>query len=107
RVAWLVRVCYRIRGGLIERYEGAPPPSEPQRTGMILINCPNEVCQAGRMIGNRPVCGKPVRRRIESAPRALFPNPYLTVSVSINRVDIVRNQAVGVISVMSVVLELL
>ena len=73
---------------------------------MILINGPDPICQAERIIGNRPVVGKTVRGWIEAAYTALLAYPYLPVSVSINRINVVENQAVRIVRVVPVMLEM-
>ena len=54
---------------------------------------------------NRPVIGEAVRRGIEAAYTILLAYPYWAVSVSIDRVNVIRNQAVGIIRVVPVMLE--
>ena len=57
------------------------------------------------LAGNRPVVGKPVRRWIEAAYTVLPAHPHVAASVSIDRDNVVRNQAVGIIRVVPVMLE--
>src|SRR6476660_8483957 len=66
---------------------------------------PDAICQAGRIIWNGPVVDKPVRRWIQSAYTVLLAHPHVAVSVSIDRINVIRNQAVGIIRVVPIMLK--
>ena len=51
------------------------------------------------------VVDEAVRRGIETADAALQAQPHLAAAVSVDRVDVVRNQAVGIPAVVPVMLE--
>ena len=67
RVTRVGRVIHKSLRLVIETDQRAAPRPQPQRAGTILINDPDRICQAGRIIRNRLVIGKPVRRWIEAA----------------------------------------
>ena len=67
RVARVGRVIHKGLRLLIETDQRAAPRPQPQRAGTILIDDPDGIFQTGRMVRNRPVVGKSVRRWIEAA----------------------------------------
>jgi hypothetical protein len=70
-----------------------------------LIDHPYRIGEAGRILRNRPVVDEAVRRGIEAADTSLEAHPHLAASISIDRVDIVGDQAAGIAPVVPVALE--
>src|SRR4029077_7485773 len=90
---------------VIEADQRAAKRAQPQSARTILINDPDPICQAVRAIGIGLVINKPFCRWIKAAYSVLLAYPHMAVSVSIDREDVIRPQAVGIIRVVSVMLE--
>ena len=105
RIAWIGPVTHETLAFFIETDQLATPGSQPQGARTILINKPDAICQAGRIIRNRPVVRKLARRRIQPADTALLTDPDPPLPVSEDRVNIVGYQAGGIIVLVPVMLK--
>src|SRR6187200_517405 len=89
----------------VETDEHAAPCAGPQRARTILIDHPHRIGEAVGILRNRHVVDEAVRRGIEAADTSLETHPHLAASISIDRVDIVGDQAAGIALVVPVALE--
>ena len=81
RIMRVGRVTLKTLPFVIETDQRAAKRPYPQGAGTILINDIGPICQAGGIIRNRLVIGKPVRRRIEAVQAKIRCDPQRSAPI--------------------------
>ena len=106
RVARVGRVVHKAFGVVIVAAQHATAPPEPKRAGTILIDSRSPIPGAGRVSWIGAIVGKLLPHWIKTADTGVLPHPNLAASISIDRENVIGNQAVGIIGVVPVMFEL-
>src|ERR1700751_3989830 len=99
------RVFHKSVRLVVETNQRAAPGSQPECAGGILMHYPDRIRDHGRILRNGPIVGKAICCRIEVREAPALAPPHTSVPVPIYLVSVVGDQAVGITSIVPVMLK--